>query len=40
MRTALPIIKKTGNHVETWVIAPAMAIGAAVILYIHVAPKK
>jgi membrane-bound metal-dependent hydrolase YbcI (DUF457 family) len=40
MRTALPIIKKTGNHMETWVIAPAMAIGAAVILYFHVAPKK
>jgi membrane-bound metal-dependent hydrolase YbcI (DUF457 family) len=40
LRTAIPIIKKTGNRVETWVLAPAMAIAAGVLLYLHTAPKK
>ena len=40
LRTGIPIIRRTGNRVETVLLAPAMAIGAAVILYFHVNPKK
>jgi membrane-bound metal-dependent hydrolase YbcI (DUF457 family) len=35
LRTALPIIKRTGNKMETWFLAPAFAVGAGAILYIH-----
>jgi membrane-bound metal-dependent hydrolase YbcI (DUF457 family) len=40
MKVKLPIIRKTGNKVETWVLAPAMAIAAAAILYIKTAQGK
>lgn len=40
LRTALPIIHKTGNKVETWFLAPTMAVGAAVLLYFHAGFKK
>lgn len=34
-RIALPVISKTGNRTETWIIAPAMAIGAAALLHLY-----
>ncbi|MFD0639373.1 metal-dependent hydrolase [Catenulispora yoronensis] len=39
LRTGIPIIQRTGNRVETWFLAPAMAVGCAVLLYIKTASK-
>jgi membrane-bound metal-dependent hydrolase YbcI (DUF457 family) len=39
-KVKIPIIRKTGNKVETWLVAPAMAIGAAVILYVKTSGKS
>ena len=39
LRTGVPLIARTGNKVETVFLAPAMAVGTAVLLYIHTAKK-
>jgi membrane-bound metal-dependent hydrolase YbcI (DUF457 family) len=39
-KVKIPIIRKTGNKVETWLVAPAMAVGAAVILYVKTSGKS
>jgi len=39
LRTGIPIIKRTGNKVETVFLAPIMAVGCAVLLYIKTAAK-
>jgi membrane-bound metal-dependent hydrolase YbcI (DUF457 family) len=39
LRTGVPLIARTGNKMETVFLAPAMAVGAAVLLYIHTAKK-
>jgi membrane-bound metal-dependent hydrolase YbcI (DUF457 family) len=33
LRTALPLISRTGNRVETWVFAPAFTAGTLALLY-------
>ena len=39
LRTEIPLIARTGNKMETWFLAPAMAIGAAAILYVKTSAK-
>jgi membrane-bound metal-dependent hydrolase YbcI (DUF457 family) len=38
-RTGIPLIARTGNKMETVFLAPVMAVGAAVLLYIHTKGK-
>lgn len=39
LRTGIPLIQRTGNKMETWFLAPAMAIGCAVLLYVKTSAK-
>ena len=39
LRTGIPLIKRTGNKMETWFLAPAMALGCAVLLYMKTSGK-
>ena len=40
LRTGIPLIKRTGNKMETWFLAPAMALGCAVLLYLKTSGKS
>ncbi|WP_194908494.1 metal-dependent hydrolase [Catenulispora rubra] len=39
LRTGIPLIQRTGNKMETWFLAPVMAVGCAVLLYIKTSAK-
>lgn len=37
-RAALPVISRTGNAVETWLLTPAMSLGTVALLYVYLVP--
>ncbi len=37
-RAAIPVISRTGNKVETWILTPLMGVGTLVLLYLYAVP--